>query len=517
MLSRLRTLAGQSMAYGLGSVAAKLLAIVLLPIYTRYLTPSDYGHAELVLTIDLFFVAFVRFGLQNAMMRFWYRHRDDGRQDDVVRATLTVTFLTSLVGVSVLAALARPIASFLFGDADQYTLILIGALGMWCSTHYGTLNAVLRLQRRPRAFVGYSLANIAFSATFTVLFVVVLGWKAEGLLLGNFLGTLAVIPPLAFSHRRFLRPTRGRGITGPMLRFGFPTLPMAIAVQARPLVDRSVLVKVAGPDAVGIYALGIRLSTVVQLAVTALQLSWQPFAYSIKDDEDARATYAEVMSWYVALGGWLVVATALLADPMVRLLTQPAFYDAAPLVPLLAGAAGIYGVSFIGGIPAGRVEYSRHYLHGAITAVVVTVIGNGVLVPRFEAWGAAISLLAANTAMSTVMVHGSQRRFRVPYQWWRMVRVLVVIVALAAITPLLDPGDEPSSVLLRLALAAAYLPLILATGFFGQQERQALARLRARRRARKADKRDAKVAREAGATPDPRVESEIDTLEDIDS
>jgi len=358
---------------------------------------------------------------------------------------------------------------------------------MFGSCIYGTLTSILRLQKRPRAFVLSSLVTVASIAACTVLFVVVLEMGAEGMLLGTFVGRFLVVPPLCVLLRSYLVPSRGSGLIGPMLRFGLPTLPLAIATQARPLVDRSALARFAGNTDVGIFALGMRMATVVQLAVTALQLSWQPFAYSIKDDDEARATYAEVMSWYVALAGWLVAATALLADPMVRLLTQPSFYDAIPLVPALAAAAGIYGISFIGGIPAGRVDHTRHFLWGAAAAVTVTLAGNLTLVPRYGTWGAAISLLATNIVLSGITLVGSQPHFHVPYQWGRMLRV-VCLVAAACLAPIVLPqGDDLQGVLIRAGLALAFAPGLVLVGFVGRRELRAIRSARTRRGASSGD------------------------------
>src|SRR5215210_1368338 len=105
MYARILQLFGHGVVYGFGSVASKLIAIVLLPIIIRYLPPKSYGLAEATLMIDLFAAALFRLGLQNAMMRFYYDTPVDERDEvgvRVVRTTLALTLVSTFVGVALL-------------------------------------------------------------------------------------------------------------------------------------------------------------------------------------------------------------------------------------------------------------------------------------------------------------------------------------------------------------------------------------------------------------------------------
>lgn len=481
MYRKLLQLARHTAVYGLGSIASKLLAIILLPLYVHYLDPADYGAAEAVLMLDLFTVAIVKLGLQNSMMRFWYEQQEHGKGDVVLRSVMTVMTLASFAGAGLLVACARPLARVYLNNPSKTEFIWIAAFGVVCTTIYSTLTSIFRLQKRPGSFLVSSLLNITLSAGFTVLFVVGCEWKAVGLLLGNFMGTFAMIPLVGFVQRRYLVPSFGQGLMGPMLRFGIPTMPLAIANQGLTLIDRTVLARSAGLTELGYYALASKLAQIVMLVVIALQMSWQPFAYSITDDDEARATYAEVMSWFVAAIGWLVVAASLLAEPVIRLATRPAYFAAAQAVPTLALAAGVYGVYFIAAIGAGRVKKTGYHVLVAACALGTSFIANIVLVPRFGMMGAAVAALLANAVLSGIMVLRAQRVFFVPYQLGRIVRACVVIVVLTALPAVLPPTGVGSWTI-RAVLVLVYPLLLIAVGFMPDGEiRRLRSRLRQRR------------------------------------
>lgn len=485
MYARILQLVGHGAAYGIGSVASKLIAIALLPIVIRYLPPQSYGLAEVVTMLVLFTSAIVKLGMQNAMMRFFYDVPEDSRDavgERVVRTAFAVTLLSLLAGVALLLAFDRPIASFFLNDPDRADLVWLAAFGLWSSVTYATVTTTYRLEKRPGAFLKASLANVVASAVLMLWFVTELRWGVRGLLLGNFLGYLVVLPFAAWTQRRYLLPRIDRSLLQPMLRFALPTIPIAVAFQALVLIDRTVITRVVGLEELGIYGLAARFAAVVLIVVTALQLSWQPFAYSIADDDEARRSYAIVTSWFVAGMGWMVAGMALLADPVVRVLTVPAYYEATRLVPLLALAAGVYGLYFLVGIGASRVKRTGWHAAVAGGAVLVSVVANVLLVPALGALGAAVAAILANATLAGLMLLRSQRVFHVDYEVGRLARPVLLLAAAIAAAYLLPTGTGIDSWATRLGAAFAWPVALVASGFVTAPERQRITRLVQRQR-----------------------------------
>jgi O-antigen/teichoic acid export membrane protein len=339
------------------------------------------------------------------------------------------------------------------------------------------VTATFRIQKRPGAFLRASLGNVLASAALTLYFVTELGLGVRGLLLGNFLGFLVVIPFAAWAQRAWVVPRIDRGLVRPMLRFALPTIPMAVAFQALTLIDRTVLSRQAGLDELGVYGIAARFAAIVLIVVTALQLSWQPFAYSIEDDDEARRSYAIVTTWFAAGMGWMVSGMALLADPVVRAMTVPSYYGATTLVPLLALAAGIYGAYFLVGIGASRVKRTGWHAAVAGGAVAVSLVANMVLVREYGALGAAVAAVLANTTLAVLMLLRSQRVFRVDYELARLARP-VALTALAIVACYqLPTGTGLDSWGTRVALALAWPLALAATGFASAPERERIGRL----------------------------------------
>ena len=77
MSGYLRRLASTGAAYTAASIISKLIAVALLPLYTRYLTPSDYGAAEVLFAAVVAASIVIRLGVVEALLRFYYKTDED--------------------------------------------------------------------------------------------------------------------------------------------------------------------------------------------------------------------------------------------------------------------------------------------------------------------------------------------------------------------------------------------------------------------------------------------------------
>ena len=150
---------------------AKLIAVALLPLYTRHLTRADYGAAEVLLTTVVALSIVVRLGIIEALLRFYFQYEDRDERDDVVRSSFAFLLLTSSVGAIIAAAFAGPLSEFVLGQRDT-ELMLIAVGGLWVFTNYELLMALFRLDERSGAYFAASLTNVLFTVALTVWLVV---------------------------------------------------------------------------------------------------------------------------------------------------------------------------------------------------------------------------------------------------------------------------------------------------------------------------------------------------------
>jgi O-antigen/teichoic acid export membrane protein len=479
----LRRLATTGAAYTAASIFSKLIAVALLPLYTRHLTTTDYGAAEVMYAAVVTASIVVRFGLLEALLRFYYQDDEDPAR--VVASTFAGLFWLSTLAALIALPLAGPLSELLLDQspaelaqihATELARIAIG--GLWVLTMMEFLLTLFRVEERARAFFFTTLANVLATIAVTVVLVVGLGEGARGLLLGSYATGAVFVVGLIVLQRRRLSLRLDPPLLRRLFRFGAPTMPAEVSLYALNFVDRLIIVRSVGLAEAGLYSLAVKFAQAVNVLVRGFQLAWPPLAYSIRDDEEARGVYATVVTLFVAGCAFVVTGMWLYARWIVRALAAPEFFDSYEAVGLLAAAVTLYALYMVMVVILGRTGRTEFNFPAAIAALVANVALNLALVPPFGIVGAAIALVASYLVVTVLMYVFTQRLFPVPYQWGRLARVVLSAAVLVAAGELLMPTSGALGFLGRGALWALYPLALRASGFFTPEERGWIVRLR---------------------------------------
>lgn len=480
MLGYLRRLVTTGAAYQFGDIVAKGLALLTLPLYTHHVSPEGYGAAESLLTAVILSSIFLRAGIGEAFIRFYYDDEDTVRRDRIARtATATVAWTTTLA-----AAVALPFAgqlSWLLLRLHEPELIDCAILGLWAFTNLEMAQAQLRVDERARTYIISSGLNVGLTVLFTVTLVVFAGQGARGLLLGNFGASAIVVLGLWWVlRRRVSLRVNGHDLLA-MLRFGLPTVPADASVYALQVADRFYLFRVYSHTAAGLYAVAIKLATVVFVAVRGFQYAWPPLAYSIDSDEEAARLYSIVTTYYALATGVVVCGVALLGRWMVRLLAAPRYFGAHTALPWLALGWALYGLFLVFLAIAGRARVTTRNLPAAAVGLAVNIALLVLLVPASGAAlgiaGAGLALCGAYAAMLAVMYLLTRGLFKVGFEWGRLTLLAAILAGVAVSGELLLPTDGFGGLALRALWLALVPAALLLTRFFHPHELEQARRL----------------------------------------
>jgi O-antigen/teichoic acid export membrane protein len=477
----LRRLATTGAAYTAASILSKLIAVALLPLYTRYLTPADYGAAEVMFAAVVSASIVIRFGAIEALLRFYYK--DDEDPAKVVSSSFAALFWLSTAAALIALPFAEPISDALLTEkaaklvsGPDLARIAIG--GLWVATLHEYLLTLFRLEERARAFFTVTIANVLAAIALTVVLVVGQDEGARGLLLGSYVSGAAFVLGLIVVHRRRLSLWIDTALLRRMTRFGLPTMPAELSLYLLNFVDRIVIVRTVGLAEAGLYSLAVKFAQAVNVLVRGFQLAWPPLAYSIRDDGEARRAYAAIVTWFVAGCAFVVVGMWLFSRWITRALAAPQFFDSYEAIGLIATGVTLYALYMVLVVILGRTGRTEFNFPATAAALAANLTLNLILVPPLGIVGAGLALVASYLVVVALMYVLTQRLFPVPYEWGRLARVVLASAALVGLGELLLPTDGFAGLLGRLVLWLAYPLVLLGSGFFTDEERGWLSRLR---------------------------------------
>ena len=425
MTAYLKRLATTLAAYQIADVVSKFIAVLLLPVYTRYIDPAGYGTVELLANGVIFISILVRFGMIEAFLRFYFTDSDQERRDALARRAVAFTLLATTLLAIILAAAAAPLSRVVLGHTDVGDLPDRGARAL--GVHQSRARLRPAAGRGASAHVRDRLADQRRD-------------HDRGLCRAR--GRARQGPQRAAARQ--LRRLDDRAV-GPVVDDArapapAPRRPHAGAPSAsrrccasgcRPCPPRPRCTRSASSTATtsttrqsqslaGLYSIAIKLAGAVAFIVRAFQYAWPPLAYSITDDREAARFYGLVTTYYVAVSGFVVAGLALLGRWVVRLLAAPSFYDAYKALPWVALGWALYGLWVVFLVIAARAKVTTRNFPAAIAGLAANVLLLVTLVPPLGIAGAGIALCGAYVVMLTVMHFLTRRLFAVAFEWRRL-------------------------------------------------------------------------------------------------
>jgi len=459
----LKKLAAHSAVYGAADVFTNVVNFLLIPLYTKFLTPVDYGNLALLITFGTIAKILFRLGLDAAFLRVPYDMETPEAQRRLAGTVSVFAAAFSLVLFLLVVAGMAPLTRAVLGDAaaPRRWVVLVAAdvfVGMFAFVPL----ALLRIQDRPALFSTFSAVRHTVNTGLKVL-LVMRGWGVDGILWSDLLATTVfslALSPILVRHARL---AFDRGALREVLAFGLPKVPHGFLVQVLNVSDRRILAAFVPRAEVGLYQMGYGLGTSVKFALSAFEPAWGPFVYAEVKREGAKATLARIVTYAFAVFVWVALGVAVLGRELLVLMTRPAYYAAAPVIPVIALAYLLHGVFLLTSIGIGIEKKARYYPIVTGAAAAVNLALNFALIPRYGMMGAAWATVAAYAVMAGLGGTLSQRLYPIPFERARLLAIVVAAAAVVALVTLAPPAMVP-----RLAFKCGMLALfpiaLLATG-----------------------------------------------------
>jgi len=439
MRSDILRLGRSTLIYGIGQVVVRLVSLLLLPVFTSYLTPLDYGVSSILGVLTFFITPVFALGITGAIGIVYFERNEPRRQAATIW-TATALLTGSAVLLIVVGALnADSLTAILFGDSrppyDLKYLLVLSLVTAGTSIVSLPLLLSLQLAERARTFVGITVASAGVSILLSLVLIVVFGRGVAGFIeAGAIAQALTLVLALWVALARI--PIRlERDLVFALLRLGIPLVPTFIAALVIQQANKYLLQAIHGLDAVGLYTVGFNLGLFSALIVSAFTNAWYPFFSSYMERKDAAPpVFARIMTYYVVGVGALSLMFFIWARPVALVLLQPRFHDAFASVGPSAAAQFLLGVH---SVLSATMYFARDVRYAIViqgAAALLSIGANLALIPVLGTRGAAIALVLG--VLSMVIIQHVWNRYRgyldIPYERRRLFRFVLLYVAIAA-------------------------------------------------------------------------------------
>jgi O-antigen/teichoic acid export membrane protein len=474
MFKEIKRLVKQSAIYGVGSIASPFIGFIMLPVYSRFLTPAEYGILAVTSVAINFVAALASLGVNSGLIRFYFAYTEKKDKDQVIVSSLLFSFLASVVLAAVLWFFSHPVSSILFDfDKGELYLKLILLIAV-ADTGIATGLAALRAEERPATYSAMTVLRLILTFSLNIVFVVVLKRNVQGILEAELIaGVLCYITVLLIA-------ARGKTFSfswakmRQVLSFGVPLVPGNLASLIMTLSDRYFLQHFATLEEVGLYSVGFRIATALRIAfIEPFRIAWPPYMFSVLDKPDAKEIYKKILVYFTFVCVWAGLLLSVFAREALIVMATPAYYPGYRVVPLLAISYILLGMCsiLVAGIQiSNKTQYASYSF---MIAAGVSLGMNFLLVPRLGMMGAAMASLTAYAVLNFLYFAISQRFYYIAHEFRRILLIFAAGIALYAVAMILTRGmGLVSAAAVKLVLVLFFPALLYVFKFYTPDERR---------------------------------------------
>lgn len=464
--------------YAIGSILSKAVAFLMLPIYTRYLTPADYGVAALIeMTLDV--IALLGGGqIAQGVFRFYHKADTDAERRAVVATALTAVSASYATLSLIVVAAADPLSRLVFKSDVHAGLIRLAAASLALNGMMWVPLVLARVEERSMLVVGTSLVKLFLAVGLNLVFVVGMHLGVRGVFLSTLGSNLVVGVGLGIWILRRVGLGIDTRLLRSLVRYGVPLIGVQAATFTMTFSDRYFLQAAGNESMVGLYNLAYQFGfLMLMLGFVPIEMVWGPKRFQVARGPNPSPLLARAFRLINVAVMTIGVGIALFVGDVLYVMSTPPFHPAARVVPIILIAYVFHGWAMVHDIGVLVKERTEYLTIANWVAALVALAGFAVLVPRYFAFGAAAAAVIAFSVRWSLTYIFSQRLWHVSYDWPPVLRLAALAVVACVLSTLLPSLHILASVGAHGLLFVVYAVAVWHAGVLTSDEKREATRL----------------------------------------
>lgn len=465
-------LLNHSAIYALGTILRNISSLVMLPIYTKFLTPEDYGVLELLSSIISFAGIIVGMRIGQTVLRYYgIANSDEERMSSVNSAQLTAAGL-NLSGVIIIIICAPWISTFIFGSTDYLENIRIYSTVLFFSAVSEVPMAFIRAQEKPWLYVTFSTTKLLLQLSLNIFFVVHLGMAVEGVIYSGvissaIMGTLLTSYTLYFTGFCF-----SKKLLRSILTFSAPLMVAALAMFYMNFIGKYLLRVSSGLTEVGLYSLSVKFGFIL-LALVASPFfgAWEPYRYKVYKEASAPIIFAKVFKVYSSILLFACLGLAMFATDLLKIMSGEEFWPAAQAVPFVLMAYLFQGWTQFCNFGVMLSGNTVQITYGTFLGATIMTALCWMLLEKYGATGAAFAAMCAFLARLIWIQAASNKFYKLKLPWASTLLVACLAASIFLASKMLE-FSMITNFLLKIVLSLLFLIVLLISPYFDRDDRR---------------------------------------------
>lgn len=374
--------------FGIGAFSSKILVFLLMPLYTRILTNSEYGVVDLITSTANLLIPFITLGIVQAVIRF-------GLDKNIKKSDVFTTGILATVGGFIILLCFLPLI-MTFDSVSAYTVLI------YVFIFFSSIRQLSSQFVRARGYVKlYTIDGCISTVTtclFTALYLAVFRWGINGyiaaIITADVLSTIFLF--VMADLKKYFKPKGlNRSVVAGMIRYSIPMIPNTIFWWITTNSDRYMVTAYLGTGVNGLYAVANKMPSIIMVLSSIFTEAWQISAMEDSTPHERNKFFTTIFQSYQSIVFMIASGLIMTCQILIKILTGKDFHAAWEYVPFLMMATAFSClVSFLSSVYMVEKKSGQSMIT-TFAGAVINIVLNFALIPYMGANGAAFATFAS--------------------------------------------------------------------------------------------------------------------------
>jgi len=419
-----------SSIYGLGTIVSQAVGFILLPFYTKYLTPTDYGVMSLInITIDLVGLVF-GLGIVAAVSRFYFEYETKEEQNCVISTAYWIYAIAVVIFYPPLYFSSSVFANLLFNNSSVYTNhFIVASLALIFGVNVDLGLAHLRITNQSTKFVIISISRTFSLILFNIYFIAFAKTGVIGIFYSSLINKIIFSIFLTITRLIKVRMRFSLNIARGMVKFSFPLIFSDLFRVLGYESDKYFVNHFFSCFETGILTLAQKIGTSIHILITSPFIrTFMPRRFEIMKSEDAKDKYALILHFYLLFICSASLLLSLFSKEIIYIMTSSRFHVAAKYIPLVSLSMISLGLKyhFETGILIKKKTKYIAYINGfnSLFNIIICYF----MIKHFGILGAIIAINLSYFTNSFLNLLISQKLFFINYYFFKAFNIIILTI-----------------------------------------------------------------------------------------
>ena len=404
-MGKYKRLASDTIIFAIGNLGSKLILFLLVPLYTNYLTTSEYGTAELIYTVSNLIMPITSMVIFDAVLRYTL-DRNVNRKSVILNAGIV------FIGGSIVALLIAPLVGLYPSLTEWKWYVSVYIITYMASQITMTY---IKAKERSKLYVALGLAQTLILALLNIFLLVFCDLKIYGYIMANIMAQCIIVIVALFTGG-IISDLRGavfdKRLFKEMIAYSAPLIINNISWWVVQSSDKLMVEFFISGAALGLYTVASKIPALINVITSIFSQSWG--ISSIKEYDSTKDTsfYSNVFSLYSFAVFFFCACLLLIIKPFMIIYVGADFFEAWKFVPWLLVAASFSAVSAYYGAIYGALKKSVNVMLSTLFSAGINIALNFVLIPTIGIMGATTATAVAYVFIALYRMFDTRRYFK---------------------------------------------------------------------------------------------------------